>query len=743
MNDAAKIHPREVANKSEKANLLKAIAMALGIETEAVRLNTQTFNANRYRATAKLPDYDELKDRARAIKEDSIAHLPELIETLTASIEARGGHVYLARTKDDAARYIADVCTSHNAKRVVKAKSITSEEIGLNAALESRAIDVAETDLAEFILQVSHEQPSHIVAPAIHRSRQRITELFKAHFDTAQPLATGEELTEFARLILRDKFLSADIGISGANLVAANEGAILLVESEGNIRLTTQLPAVHIAIAGVEKIIASKKDFGTFIELLGASGTGQPLTSYTNILEPPLAVPVLNLNGRSDTAREFHLVLLDNGRMAMRDDKDLREALYCMRCSACMNVCANFQAVGGHAFGGECYTGGIGGAWTAGTTGAVENARFAELCSGCTRCVPNCPVRIDIPRLNAVLKQRLMEKDGGPSLQKHFFGNFGFVGAAASLAPSLVNTVGSLPIVRAAMEATIGFDRRRALPAFARKTLVSQYEEFRRSQRTKEPGQAPHRLMLFADIYTNYNNPQVGMATVRVFERLGLPVELSRVMAEGRDAQSQGLLELSAKRANNTAAYLASLIDGGYEILVAEPSVLALFRHEYKALLGGDGVFEKIRGKCYDPFEVLNERAGSGQIDPASMLQGSARSHLFYHGHCQMKTIGAGLAVPEFFRMLGSTVTVSTAECCGMAGSFGYKKEYYELSRNVGGDLARQIRACEAQTGMPVDIIASGTSCREQLAAEFPGRTIMSPIEYLLSVMTHDRKRKE
>jgi iron-sulfur cluster protein len=749
--DMSTIHPRDVANKARKENLLKAISMALAIENDAVRLNTQTFNTNRYRAINKLSDYEELKTHARSIKEESIEHLPELIALATRSIESRGGHVYLAETKDDAAAYIERVCLSHRAKLVVKAKSITSEEIGLNAVLEHSGIEVAETDLAEFILQISKEQPSHIVAPAIHRSRQRITELFKNHFDTIQPLATGEELTEFARLILRQKFLSADVGISGANLVAAEEGTLLLVESEGNIRLTTQLPAVHIAIAGIEKIIRSKKDIGIFIELLGASGTGQPLTSYTNILEPPLQVPVLNLNGRNDTQREFHLVLLDNGRMAMRRDTDFREALYCIRCSACMNVCANFQAVGGHAFGGECYTGGIGGAWTAGTTGTIANARFAELCSGCTRCVPQCPVRIDIPRLNTVIKSRLMAAEGGPTLQKRFFGNFTAVGSAASIVPGLVNWIGKIPAARTLIETMIGFDRRRKMPAFADKTLVRQYRDYRKTRpignstesslngdfnNPNEPGIRTHDVVLFADAYTNYNNPDVGMAVVKVFDRLNIPIAVSRVMAEGRDSQSQGFIGLSVRRARKTAAYIGSLIDAGADIIVAEPSVLALFRHDYKALLGDDALFAKLQAHCYEPIEYINTLVSQRLIDMASHLKPAdlPKRRLFYHGHCQLKTIGAANAAPEFFTSIGFTVEESSVECCGMAGSFGYKKEFYELSKNIGRDLAHQIRDC-GKPGTDLDILASGTSCREQIGADFEGIKICSPIEYVLALL--------
>ena len=289
----ADITPRQVANKSDKKALRDAIRMTLGVQSAAIRHNTQTFNNNRYAAIARLPDYDELKDKARKIKENAIANLPALLRQLEASVRANGGHFYLAKTAADANAYIRDVLTKHNVKLVVKGKSITSEETKLNHALEAVGIKVAESDLAEFILQVADEQPSHIVAPALHYSRERITALFKRKFSTDLPLDTGEELTKFAREILREQFIAADAGISGANLIAADSGSLMLVESEGNIRMTTTLPPLHIAIAGIEKVVPSRADFGAFIELLPRSGTGQPLTSYVSILHPPLKAPVL------------------------------------------------------------------------------------------------------------------------------------------------------------------------------------------------------------------------------------------------------------------------------------------------------------------------------------------------------------------------------------------------------------------------------------------------------------------
>ena len=727
------IHPKEVADKSSKLALHKAIKLALDVETNALRHNTQTFNTNKYKATKRLIDYEELKDRARSIKEKAIENLPSLINQLTKTIEARGGQVYFAKTKEDATDYIKNICLKNEAKLIVKSKSITSEEIELNLVLENAGIEVAETDLAEFILQVSKEQPSHIVAPAIHRSRESISELFKRNFKTNKPLETGEELTQFARDILRQKFLSSDVGISGANLVSAEEGALLLVESEGNIRLTTHLPAIHIAISGIEKIIPSKKDFGVFIELLAASGTGQSLTSYTNILEPPIPLPILNLNGREDKQREFHLVLLDNGRMSMREDSILKEALYCIRCSACMNSCANFQTVGGHAFGGECYTGGIGGAWTIGTTGNLEKGRFAELCSGCLRCVPNCPVRIDIPGLNTEIKNRLIKSAGKASLQKIFFGNFSKLAGYASLLPNISNWINNISFNRLLMEKTVGVDRRRSIPKFASQTLTKQFKKFSEKNSKKVNTQ---EVVLFADVYTNYNNPNIGMATARVFDKFGISVTLSKIYSEGRASQSQGLLDLAKSEAINLSAYLEKIIDDGLEIIVMEPSVLSLFRYDYKKLINDDSLFNKFAKHTYDPIEYLNNLLSNDEIDLTNKIDRSSSSafHIYYHPHCQMKTIGAGNAAVEFFQRFGFNVDVSDVECCGMAGSFGYKKEFYEISKNIGEDLIKQIKKSKS-SGKQKIIIASGTSCREQIGDKL-GSDVYHPIEFLEKILT-------
>ncbi|HVN10295.1 MAG TPA: LUD domain-containing protein [Patescibacteria group bacterium] len=743
--------PRAVANKRDKQNLLSAIRMALGIESAAVRRNTQTFNRNRYREAAALADYDALKDEARAIKERSITNLPELLNTLERAVRSRGGHFYLASTAADACRYILGVCQSHSAKLVVKGKSITSEEIRLNHVLQGAGIEVAESDLAEFILQVADEQPSHNVAPAMHYSTERISGLFKRKFSTDEPLETGEELTKFARGRLRQKFLNADVGFTGANLIAADTGTIMLVESEGNIRMSSLLPPVHISLAGVEKVIPSQSEMGVFLELLPLSFNGK-LTSYTSFIRPPLDDPPFALAGRPRKKREFHLVLIDNGRMKMRQDPVLQESLYCIRCSACMNSCANFQTVGGHAFGGETYCGGIGGAWEA-ATGALENARFSDLCTGCSRCVTNCPVRIDIPWLNEVLRDRLNRASAGSPLssllgavsavrgddrrasaQKIFFANYHWYAKWGTRTHGLSNALMRNGLARSVMQSLLGVDIRRELPAFPARTLV-------RAARELPPPAAAGtsaKAVLFADVYTNYGLPERGIAALKVLRSLGADVVVSDAFPEGRAALSQGMIATARRQARRTADRLGPYLDQGRDVIVIEPSALAMFRRDYNHLLVGASRYDLLRTRSFEPVEYVARiiaKSGRPPRDIFDVSRSPVGPRLFYHSHCQQKTLGCAAPTENLLREIGFDVATSSVECCGMAGSFGYKREYYEMSMAVGGDLYTQVQAADQpDAGGPRALIASGTSCTEQLHAGL-SRPVMHPIELLAAIL--------
>ncbi len=703
------------------------IRRLLEVEGEAVAENTRGFNVGRYESVAELDDYEGLKDEARAIKEDAIERLPELIERVTETIEARGGHVYVADDAADANEYIAEVCAADGADRLVKSKSMTSEEIEVNDHLQARGVDVVETDLGEWVLQVADEAPSHIVAPAIHKSRAGIAELFNEQFDPGEPLETAEELTVFARERLGDAVEDADVGMTGANFVTADTGTIALVTSEGNARKSVTVPDTHVAVAGVEKVVPRVEDLQPFVELIGRSGTGQDITSYISLFTPPMDSPAVDFDAPDapitdgETDRDFHLVLIDNGRMAMREDDDLRETLYCIRCSACSNTCANFQSVGGHAFGGETYSGGIATGWEAGIEGLDTAAEFNDLCTGCSRCVEACPVRIDIPWINTVVRDRINSdtdpdlaflvdgltpdtEESGPDLQKRLFGNFETLARLGSAFAPLSNWVANSAPAKRLLERVAGVDSRRDLPAFERPTLVEWFEDRPATAGDPDPDR---QVLLYADLYTNHVLVDRGKAAVRALEALGCEVAVPPVPGSGRAPLSQGMIDTATDKAERVSGAVSPYVEDGYDVVVIEPSDLAMFREEYERLLPGEA-FDPLAENSYEVVEYVYGLLANGA--DADALATGEDAAVAYHSHCQQRTMGLAEYTPAVLEACGYEVTTSDVECCGMAGSFGYKQQYYELAMDVGANLATQLRAADAD-----HVVASGTSCTDQI----------------------------
>jgi L-lactate dehydrogenase complex protein LldF len=379
---------------------------------EALGIATAKFIALRRESFAGFPAGEALRDRARAIKEAALQDLDRYLEQLADNVERLGGRVHWAASADEARDIVLGLCRDRGVRVAVKSKSMATEEIGLNEALERAGVTAVETDLGEYIIQLARERPSHIIAPAIHKTKGQVAELFSR--ELGRPLeADPEVLTAVARKALRRRFLEADLGITGANFAVADTGTVVLVTNEGNGRMVTSLPRIHVAVMGIEKVVPSMSDLVVFLAILARSATGQKLSSYTTLIRGP------RRPGELEGPEEFHLVLMDGGRSGQIAGP-LREALYCLRCGACLNVCPVYRQIGGHAYG-HTYPGPIGILLTAMLEGRRSVADLAHASSLCGACHEVCPVRIDIPRMLVELREGLDRERIAPWSERALF----------------------------------------------------------------------------------------------------------------------------------------------------------------------------------------------------------------------------------------------------------------------------------------------------------------------------------
>lgn len=351
--------------------------------------------------SASVTNWEELRQAARRVRADVLADLPALLEQLADAVESRGGRVCWASTAEDVTRYIADVVRRAGTDIVVKSKSMASEEVHLNAVLEEQGVEVVETDLGEWIIQLAREMPSHIIVPAIHKTRDDIAELFRrvAGGDVS---AAPAELCAFARAQLREKFVQAGVGVSGVNFGIAETGSVVVVTNEGNGRLVTSVPPVHVAIMGMERILADWEQFDLMLSLLPRAATGQDITTYVNVISGPRRV------GEVDGPDEFHLVILDNGRSDILGT-EFQEILHCIRCGACLNACPVYRQIGGHGYG-WVYSGPVGAVLTPLLNRAEEAGELQNASTLCGACWDACPVAIPLQDLLLALRRRKAEQ---------------------------------------------------------------------------------------------------------------------------------------------------------------------------------------------------------------------------------------------------------------------------------------------------------------------------------------------
>ena len=361
------------------------------------------FDAERLAAVQEVTPqaWEEWREQAQRIKAHTLAHLDYYLELLHDNVVKSGGQVHFARDAAQANDIVAGLARTRQVRVAVKSKSMVSEELDLNPALESSGVRVYETDLGEYIIQMAGETPSHIIAPALHKTKEDVAGLFTENLGLP-PTDDIPTLARAARETLRDRFFEADMGISGANFLIAETGSLAIVSNEGNGRFCTSAPRIHVGIAGMEKVIPSLQDMAVFLRLLPRSATGQRITSYVSLISGP------RREGDEDGPEEFHLVLVDNGRSRLLADEELREALHCIRCGACLNVCPVYRKVGGHAYG-WVYPGPIGAVVTPVLTGLKQARDLPYASTLCGACRDACPVKINIPRMLLELRSKLAE----------------------------------------------------------------------------------------------------------------------------------------------------------------------------------------------------------------------------------------------------------------------------------------------------------------------------------------------
>lgn len=632
-------------------------------------------------------DFEAMRTEIAAMKDRVREQRQDLTAEFTRNAEAAGAKVYLARTAAEANRYIVDLAQRHGVKKLVKSKSMASEETHLNQALEAAGMESLETDLGEWIIQLAGQRPSHMVMPAIHMFRDEVAELFSKVTGKTEP-DDIPHLVQVAREQLRQSYLEADMGISGANIAIAETGGLALVTNEGNARLATTLPKIHVALVGLDKLVPRLEDATNILRVLPRNATGQLLTSYITWIRG--AVPC------GDGDKELHIVLLDNGRSALAESPECRDALRCIKCGACANVCPVYQTVGGHVFG-HIYISAIGVILTAFYHGLENAADLIQACIGCRACVSVCPSAIDLEGIILHLREVLGEEEGigtGKALVfKHIMRNrklFHSMIRAASLLQKPVTrgerSIRHLPLFFSSLTEW------RTLPAIADKPLRDTWEKL--PQKVAKPR---YRVAFFAGCLNDFVYPELGGDLVRVLNHLDVEVILPREQnCCGVPALYSGDRETAVALAEqNIAAMLAEQPDF---VVTTCPTCTMSLQRDFLELLKDNPVWaDKARQLADITLDV--SRFIVEKLDAGAVFDGGTAAELVtYHDSCHLKR-GAGVwREPRQLLAAAGRELVEMGHsdrCCGFGGSYSFTS-HPDIAKRILGDKVKDIEATGA-----------------------------------------------
>ncbi|HVR87974.1 MAG TPA: LUD domain-containing protein [Candidatus Limnocylindria bacterium] len=709
----------DLTRKLDRALRSKVLATALGRALPTFREKRQT--------RIDEVDWPTLRADLTARKRAAIDDLPALIERFTLEAEAVGAVVHRAADAAEARRVVTELCTERGATLVVKSKSMATEEIHLNDHLIAHGITPVETDLGEWIIQLAGEKPSHLIAPAIHKTREDVAALFSRVLGRPIPsdIAT---LVAVARAELREKFIAAQVGITGGNALIAETGTLLLVTNEGNADLATTLPATHIAVVGIEKIVPALDDATAILKLLARSATGQKLSTYTQLITGPSRSADIELTLQIGVhgPKELHFVLIDNGRSAMREDPAFREALSCIRCGACSNVCPSYQVVGGHVFG-HIYTGPIGLVVSPWHHGIDSVAQEQNLCVGCNACDTVCPVGIPLASLINDVRAQAAPRTGKTPLKRAALAQWSTpdrIDRAALWGTRLQGPFEHAGQVRPPLLGALG--REKSLPAFAAHPLHYRAHEVA----TTNPPAPIARVALFPSCIVDRFLPNAGYAAARVLQALGAAVHI----AEGR--RCCGLPQLnSGDRERGTAMAkdaIAALERVDADAIVAPSSSCAItMMQDYPKILAGEPEWAaratalalRIRPfTTYCAELALRSGARGRPLAIRATYHDACQSANVLGIHDEPRALLLDIAGVELIEMAESSV------CCGFGGSFSF--DYPEVADRI---LERKLANVRA-TGADV-VITDNPGCLTHLRGGLDVRNSEVRVRHLAEVL--------